>query len=205
MGSDSEREESKRGKPLSRRELLRLLSMAALVPSSAELLGAPPKPARVKVPRTARPVTKRPSRVLAVGKDPLHGVVTAAAPMNNEEEELAAILADQINHAMAVVASDPRGTFPSASLAGKIRKPFLKLDTNVKSTARRRAQDLLSKPSAERRKYFGTYGDKSPEVHRRGRTSPDAQLRRKIRQVTRKRVDSYKHVLRDLLVPHLSL
>lgn len=186
-----------KGKPISRRKILRLASLAALYHIGSPLVGKSQlvrrrKQKKLKLKRPKNWVAHRRQPLPRISKQPLFGSLNTAQPASQAEVKITRLLADQISHAFTIAAANPNEKFPKNSMAGEFSRKFLKLDPKKRMAARGRARSLLNLPISERKLYFGNYANKRSSVHKVSQTNLDTNLQRLLKEAVRIRVKQYK-------------
>jgi len=204
MRKNKKKNDPQEGKPISRRKIMRLASLAALYYIGSPLVGKSQlvrsrktKKVKLKIPKhwaahRSKPLPK-------IVKQPLFGTLNTAQPASQAEIKLTRLLADKISHAFTIAVANPNERFPRNSMAGEISKKLLKLDPKKRTAARVHARSLLNLPLSERKLYFGNYAYKNTSVHKVVQPNLDANLQSLVKEAVRIRVKQYKGEIIDYL------
>lgn len=128
---------------------------------------------------------------------PLYGATRVSEALFPEEEMLARSLADELNYAAAIVATELDGCYPEKSAAGTVQKLLRKKSARAQKQAQRRARAMLSQDPSERRKTFGGYAlaGSREKLNSAGLTDEQRGL---LREIVRKRGQAQQSELHSL-------
>ena len=124
-------------------------------------------------------------------REPRRGLSATAMvvrPRCPEEAEFVKAFANTLNHATAVVASDPETPFPAGSVAERIRKAYLRFRPDKQPAIQQRARERLSGSRAQRDRYFGAYADLGAEAWARAEPGLERGLRQQLKQAVQARL-----------------
>lgn len=197
MKKIKKRSDPRAGKPISRRKIMKLASLAALyhlgspLVSQSQLVKSKKKK-KLKFKSSRSRAAHRSQPLPQIVKQPLFGTLNTTQPASQAEIKITRLLADQISHAFTIAAANPNEQFPKNSMAGEFSREFLKLNPEKRMAARKRAHSLLNLPISERRLYFGNYANKKSSFHKVVQPDLDANLQSLVKEAVRIRVEQYK-------------
>lgn len=128
---------------------------------------------------------------------PIHGTFRTTEPHLPEEEQLARLLADELNYAAAVVATNLDGCYPEKNAAGFVQKRLQRKTKKELQQASRRATEMLNRDPSQRQRMFGSYALAGAR-HRFNEEGMSDTQRGLLREIARKRVQAHQSELQSL-------